>query len=100
MTMVTAILRPRPGRADDLAAALLDVAECTRAEAGVVAYAIGRRENGNFVVAEQYVNQGACDAHFAAPYVADLLARFPELVDGKPEVEFAATLTSFVVSAV
>ncbi|WFR71071.1 putative quinol monooxygenase [Prescottella defluvii] len=96
MTMVTAILRPLPGRADDLAAALREVAEHTRAEVGVVSYAIGRRENGSFVVAEQYVDQDACDAHFAAPYVVGLLAPFPELVDGEPEVEFAETLTSFV----
>ncbi|WP_406284423.1 putative quinol monooxygenase [Embleya sp. NBC_00896] len=96
MTMVTAILRPKPDRADALADALREVAGHTRGEAGAVAYAIGRREDGSFVVTEQFVDRDACDAHFAAPYVTGLLARLPELLVGDPEVEFAETLTSFV----
>ncbi|WP_051637363.1 putative quinol monooxygenase [Rhodococcus sp. UNC363MFTsu5.1] len=96
MTMVTAILNPKPGHADALIAALHEVAEHTRREAGVLAYAIGRREDGSLVVAEQYIDRDACDVHFAAPYVSGLLARFPELLDGDPQVEFAETVSSFV----
>ncbi|TJZ78510.1 hypothetical protein FCG67_10795 [Rhodococcus oryzae] len=47
-------------------------------------------------VAEQYVDRDACDAHFAPPYVSGLLSRFPELLAGKPQVEYAETVTSFV----
>ncbi|MET9182091.1 antibiotic biosynthesis monooxygenase [Kitasatospora aureofaciens] len=94
--MVVAILQARLGQEDVLETALCEVAARTREEQGAVAYTVGRQNGGRFLVAERYADREACDAHFAASYVADLLARFPELLDGEPQVEFTHVVTGFV----
>ncbi|GAB7184243.1 hypothetical protein ATKI12_4074 [Kitasatospora sp. Ki12] len=95
MTMVVAILQARPGQEDILEAALCQVAERSQEEQGAVAYTVGRQEGGRLLVSERYADRAACDAHFAASYVTDLLARFPELLDGEPQVEFTDVVTGF-----
>ncbi|MER7705803.1 putative quinol monooxygenase [Kitasatospora sp. NPDC097605] len=94
MTMVLAILRARPGQADALEAALREVAEATSREPGALAYTVGRQDGNRFLVAERYADGAARDAHFAAPYVTGLLARFPQLLAEEPQVEFAEALTA------
>ncbi|MEV7186374.1 hypothetical protein [Kitasatospora sp. NPDC093102] len=37
----------------------------------------------------------AREAHFASSHVTDLLARFPELLAGEPQVEFSEVVTAF-----
>ncbi|WP_369185550.1 putative quinol monooxygenase [Streptomyces sp. Y1] len=96
MTMVVAILQAKPGQEDTLEEALCEVAARSREEPGAVAYTVGRRQGGRFLVAERYADRAACDAHFAAPYVTGLLARFPELLDGEPQVELTDVVTGFV----
>ncbi|MFE7192617.1 putative quinol monooxygenase [Kitasatospora sp. NPDC057541] len=95
MTMVLAILRARPEQADTLDAALREVAESTLREPGALAYTVGRQDGDRFLVVERYADHAAREAHFAAPYVAGLLARFPELLAEEPLVEFADVLTAF-----
>ncbi|MET8698156.1 putative quinol monooxygenase [Kitasatospora sp. NPDC004723] len=95
MTMVLAILRARPEQADALDAALREVAEQTLREPGALAYTVGRQDGERFLVVERYADHAARQAHFAAPYVTGLLARFPELLAEEPLVEFADVLTAF-----
>ncbi|WP_063763328.1 putative quinol monooxygenase [Streptomyces sp. NRRL WC-3742] len=96
MTTVTAILQAVPERAEELEALLRDTAEHTRQEPGALAYAVGRQDDGRFLVTEWYADRAACEAHFAAPYVTGLLARFPELLLTEAQVEIADTVTGFV----
>ncbi|MFF2659128.1 putative quinol monooxygenase [Kitasatospora sp. NPDC058032] len=95
MTMVLAILRARPEQADALDAALREVAESTLREPGALAYTVARQDGERFLVVERYADHAAREAHFAAPYVTGLLARFPELLAEEPLVEFADVLTAF-----
>ncbi|WP_380282739.1 putative quinol monooxygenase [Kitasatospora purpeofusca] len=95
MTMVLAILRAKPEQADALEAALREVAESTPREPGALAYTVARQDGDRFLVAERYADGAARDAHFAAPYVTGLLARFPELLAEEPQVELAEVLSSF-----
>ncbi|MFJ9445724.1 putative quinol monooxygenase [Kitasatospora sp. NPDC101235] len=95
MTMVVAILQARPGREEALAEALREVAERTRAEPGALGYTVGRQEGGRFLVAERYADRRAREAHFASSHVTGLLARFPELLAGEPQVEFSEVVTAF-----
>ncbi|GAA1385563.1 hypothetical protein GCM10009639_08360 [Kitasatospora putterlickiae] len=94
MTMVLAILRARPEQADALEAALREVAGATLREPGALAYTVGRQDGERFLVVERYADRAARDAHFAAPYVTGLLARFPQLLAGEPQVEFADELST------
>ncbi|SDT82902.1 Quinol monooxygenase YgiN [Streptomyces sp. TLI_053] len=95
MTMVLAILRARPEHVDELDAALRDVAGRTAGEPGALAYSVARQDGGRFLVVERYADGPARDAHFAAPYVAGLLDRFPLLLAEEPVVEFAEVVTGF-----
>ncbi|MFF8772542.1 putative quinol monooxygenase [Kitasatospora sp. NPDC015120] len=94
MTMVLAILRARPEQAAALDAALREVAEATLREPGALAYTVGRGDGDRFLVAERYADRAARDAHFAAPQVTALLARFPQLLAEEPLVEFAEVSTA------
>lgn len=92
MTTVFAILRPRPERADELERDLLALARSTAAEPGARAYSISRTDDDQFLVYERYADPPARDAHFAAPYLTALLARFPELLTTEPQVVFGTEL--------
>ncbi|MFB8239523.1 putative quinol monooxygenase [Kitasatospora purpeofusca] len=95
MTMVLAMLRARPERADELDAALREVAGRTPGEPGALAYSVARQDGDRFLVVERYADDATRDAHFAAPYVAALLDRFPLLLAEEPVVEFAEVVTAF-----
>ncbi|WP_030395173.1 putative quinol monooxygenase [Kitasatospora purpeofusca] len=95
MTMVLAMLRAEPEHADELDAALREVAGHTRGEPGALAYSVARQDGGRFLVVERYADGAARDAHFAAPYVVALLDRFPLLLAEEPVVEFAEVVTAF-----
>lgn len=92
MTTVFAILRPRPERADELERELLALARSTAAEPGARAYSVSRTDDHQFLVFERYADPPARDAHFAAPYLTALLARFPDLLESEPQVVFGAEL--------
>ncbi|MDI2130758.1 putative quinol monooxygenase [Yinghuangia seranimata] len=96
MSVVTAVLRARPECADILGATLREVAESTRAEAGLVGYTVVRLPDDVFVLSERYADVAAREAHMASPYVARLLAQFPELLAENPGVEFGTEAVEFV----
>jgi quinol monooxygenase YgiN len=93
MTAVFAILKARPEHVGQVQQQLLELKRLTRKEAGAVGYEVFRGDDGVFVVFEQYVDQSACDAHFAAPYVSAFLARVPELLTDEPQVQFATEVS-------
>lgn len=98
MTVAMARLEAVPGRADEVEAALAEVAERTAQDPGAVAYSVVRHDQVHFFVYEEYVDQAACDAHFAAPFVRDLLERFTELLVAAPEVHFGSRVAGFRAS--
>ncbi|MEU8118012.1 putative quinol monooxygenase [Spirillospora sp. NPDC049024] len=98
MTVAMARLEAVPGRADEVEAALAEVAERTAREPGAVAYSVVRHDQVRFLVYEEYVDQAACDAHFTAPYVQDLLERLADLLVAAPQVDFGSRVAGFRAS--
>ncbi|MFJ9461329.1 putative quinol monooxygenase [Kitasatospora sp. NPDC101447] len=93
---MTVILQARPDREEELEGLLCDRAERTCRQPGALAYSVGRQDGGRFLMAEWYADRAAHEAHFAAPYVTELLARFPELLLSEVQVEIADTVGGFV----
>ncbi|MEU4196402.1 putative quinol monooxygenase [Kribbella sp. NPDC026611] len=98
MTTVFAILKARPERVSEVQQVLLELKRLTREEGGSVDYGVFRGDDGVFLVFERYVDQSACDAHFATPYVSAFLASVPELLTGEPQVEFGTEVSDSIPS--
>jgi quinol monooxygenase YgiN len=94
MTAIFAILKGKPEYADEVEKDLLILHQRTSDEPGARGYAVHRRGE-TFLVYERYVDQAACDAHFAAPYVKEFLARSEQWLTNPPQIEVGSTLASF-----
>lgn len=98
MIIMTAVLRPAAGKSEELEAALATLIPETFKESGAVEYRLHKtRDNsGRYWFFERFANQAALDEHLAMPYVQSVFARFPELLEGPPEVEFHEFKGGFV----
>lgn len=81
---VIASMRAKPGKEQELRAALEALIEPTLAEAGNVTYALhqGADDPAVFYLYENWTGPDALAAHFATPHLSGLLPRTPELLDG------------------
>ncbi|MEN2747297.1 putative quinol monooxygenase [Sphingomonas sp. T9W2] len=86
---VVARLVPRPGKAEELATALLDMLDEVRAEPGCLLYDAheSRDMPGVIVMVESWTDQAALDAHGHAPALTRLATRFDALLAEPPSVE-------------
>ena len=96
---VVARIRAAPGRADALAALLVEQAAAVRAaEPGCLVYRLHRstRDPELFVFYEQYVDEAAFAAHRDAPHVVAFRERRARegLAAGPVEVEVVRALTA------
>ena len=80
---VVAILRARPGKADELDRLLRSNAERTRLEPGCVAYVLHRGvdDPDMFALYETWKDRAALTTHFETPHMKALAARREELVE-------------------
>lgn len=92
MNVVFAVMTARPEYVDDVEHHLLELQRRTRDERGALGYAVHRRADNGFLVYEQYIDQAACDAHFAQPYVIEFLERSKRLLVAEPRVEFGVEI--------
>ena len=90
-----AILKAKPEYAEEVERTIRGIAAVTPDEPGALTFVLHRQDPDTFIVYERYVDEAARDAHFAAPYVADFVARFPELLVADPQIEFAEELIGF-----
>src|SRR4051794_21809208 len=95
MIVVIATLRARTEHADEVEAALRGLERHTRAEPGAIAYSVLRRPDNRFIVHERYADRAAHDAHFAAGYLTEFLARAGTLLIAEPELESGEELAGF-----
>ena len=65
---------------------LAGLADATAREPGALAYSVRQRQDDptRFQVSEHYRDRAAWEAHMAAPYVREALARFPQLLQAAP----------------
>ena len=81
-------MRALPGRGAELGEVLAALVEPTRAEDGCLAYDLldVEGEEGSFVFVEAWRDPAALEAHGASAHIQAARARYPELLDGSPEV--------------
>ena len=79
----------RPGREQDLEAAMLSLLEPTRAEPGCRQYRLyASDQRGRFFVDEIWDSQEALDLHMKTPHFLAVAARQAELLEGGLGLDF------------
>jgi quinol monooxygenase YgiN len=83
----TAKFRARPGKADALAAILLEASSGVAAAKGVQLYAVGRdpKDENLIHVMEIWDSKEDHDQSLTLPGTRELISRAMPLIDGKPE---------------
>lgn len=85
---VVAELIAKPGREEDLRAALLACIEPTRKEKGCVQYDLheSTERAGHFLFYENWVSPEALAEHLKTPHLTRLQALSPDLLEGDPRI--------------
>ncbi|MFC3690596.1 putative quinol monooxygenase [Chenggangzhangella methanolivorans] len=80
---IVAVLIARPGRAEELEALLLGMAEPSRAEPGSLRWDVWRdkADPNRFVLDELYVDADAVAAHRETPHFRDYVSKVGELAE-------------------
>lgn len=85
---ILAQITAKPGREDEVRAALRAMVAPSLAETGCTQYApYESHETGRFFVDEIWENQAALDAHMKTPHFEEVAARFPDLLEGGLVIE-------------
>jgi quinol monooxygenase YgiN len=80
---LVAVMRAKPGKEEELQAALESLIEPTKAEDGCHTYALhrGSEDPSLFIFYENWTSDEHLDAHLAMPYLVEFAGRIPELLD-------------------
>jgi len=90
---VCAMMRAKPGKADELREALLALAGPTRADEGHIAYDVYEEKNGGLFLHEAWRSQQDLDNHLKKPAVQDFAEKSPGRLDGKNDAHFGRALS-------
>jgi quinol monooxygenase YgiN len=86
---VVALFQAKPGRENELRAALIGLLAPTRTEAGCINYDLhsSPEDPAKFLFYENWIGKAALDAHMQSPHVQKLLPRVSELCVAFPEIK-------------
>lgn len=86
---VVASMRAKPGKEDELRAALERLVEATLTEAGCIDYVLHRgvADRTLFTFYENWTSAAHLDAHLAGPAIAAFGEVEPDLVDGGADIQ-------------
>lgn len=86
---IIAKLSVKPDKAKDFIEASKDIIAKSNTEAGCLYYQLFQDpyDNSKFVFVEEYKNQAAVDAHFAAEYFNAFGPKIGDLIIGAPEIK-------------
>ncbi|MGD0251490.1 MAG: putative quinol monooxygenase [Verrucomicrobiota bacterium] len=86
---VVATFQAKPGKENELRAALTGLVAPTRKEAGCLNYNlhVSPEDPAKFLFHENWASQAHLDAHFQSPHVQKLLPRVGELCVTSPEIK-------------
>lgn len=86
--VVVAEVKAKPGKEEALRAKLLGLIEPTRTEEGCIQYNLheAAEEAGRFLFYEIWRSKLDLDQHLGTPYLQDLFAAIPDLVEGQPRI--------------
>ncbi len=87
--MITAKVFIKLGRESDFLSAAQVIIGNTRKEEGCLGYMLYQDpfEKGNFIFVENYKNQAAIDAHFAAPYFKEFGTKTADMTSRPTEIK-------------
>jgi len=87
--VIIAKLTIKPEKVKDFAEAAKDIIAKSNAESGCNYYQLFQDpyDNTKFVFVEEYTNQAAVDAHFAAEYFKAFGPKIGDLIVGAPEIK-------------
>lgn len=90
MLVVTATIKAKPGRADDLEKAFKDILPVFRAEPGIITFKVHRTQEDpdTFFFFEQYRSRADLDAHFTTPHFKTFGRATAEMVTSRPQMTF------------
>jgi len=81
---LVAVMRAKPGKEEELQAALESLIEPTKAEDGCHTYALhrGSEDPSLFIFYENWTSAEHLDAHLSNQHLQDFLPKIPELIEG------------------
>jgi quinol monooxygenase YgiN len=87
--MIIAKLSVKPEKANDFTEAAKEMIENSNKESGCTFYQLFQDpyDNSRFVFVEEYINQAAVDAHFAADYFKAFGPKIGDFILGQPEIK-------------
>jgi quinol monooxygenase YgiN len=87
--MIVAKLSVKPERIKDFTEAAREIIQKSNTESGCSFYKLYQDpyDNSKFVFVEEYKNQAAVDAHFAADYFKAFGPKIGDLITGAPEIK-------------
>lgn len=87
--MIIAKLSVKPEKAKDFTEAAKEIIENSNKESGCTFYQLFQDpyDNSKFVFVEEYKNQAAVDAHFAADYFKAFGPKIGDFILGQPEIK-------------
>ena len=87
--MIIAKLSVKPEKAKDFTEAAKEMIENSNKESGCTFYQLFQDpyDNSRFVFVEEYKNQAAVDAHFAADYFKAFGPKIGDFILGQPEIK-------------
>jgi len=85
---VVARMKAKPGKEEELRAALLQLIEPTRAEGGCLNYDLHRavEDPASFLFHENWRSKEDLDAHLNKPHLKEFLSRAEELLAEQPQI--------------
>jgi quinol monooxygenase YgiN len=86
---VVAKFHAKPGKENELRAALIGLLAPTRQEPGCISYDmhVATEDPGQFLFYENWTGKEALDAHMHTPHIQKLIPRVEELCVGFPEIK-------------
>ena len=86
---VVAVFQAKPGKENELRAALIGLLAPTRKEAGCISYDLhsSPEDPAKFLYYENWTGKAALDAHMQSPHVQQLLPRVNELCVAFPKIK-------------
>jgi quinol monooxygenase YgiN len=87
--MIIAKLSVKPEKAKDFTEAAKEIIENSNKESGCIFYQLFQDpyDNSRFVFVEEYKDQAAVDAHFAADYFKAFGPKIGDFILGQPEIK-------------
>ncbi|MCF2447730.1 antibiotic biosynthesis monooxygenase [Dyadobacter sp. CY345] len=81
---LTAFVKSKPGKSEDLKVQLLNLVANSTKEAACIQYDLhqSNEEPDVFIFHEEWESQAGLDVHNASPYISDFITLAPDLIEG------------------